>query len=145
MLEGMKKNNLNIIDSDSGSVMHGLKKSDEGFNKFGEVYFSSIKENSIRGWKLHNKMTLNLMVPIGRVLFCFFDDRDNSFTKNEFYKILLSRDPYIRLTVPPRIWFGFKGIGKSDNIICNVSDIIHDPNEIIRKDLNKINIDWSNE
>ncbi len=145
MLEGMKKNNLNIFDSDSGSVMHGLKNSDEGFNKFGEVYFSSIKENSIRAWKLHKKMTLNLIVPIGRVLFCFFDDRDSSFTKNEFYKILLSRDPYVRLTVPPGIWFGFKGIGKYDNIICNVSDIIHDPNEIIRKDLNKINIDWSNE
>ena len=25
------------------------------------------------------------------------------------------------------IWFGFKGIGEGLNLICNVSDIVHDP------------------
>jgi len=143
MLDGMIKTKLKIINSESGSVMHALKKLDNGFSKFGEIYFSTIRYNSVRAWKLHKKMTSNLIVPSGEILFCFFDDRKDSSTRNEFYYTILSKDLYFRLTVPPGIWFGFKGVGKSQNIACNISDLIHDPEEIIRKDLNEINFDWS--
>tara|TARA_A100001015_G_scaffold199584_1_gene222845 strand:+ start:295 stop:732 length:438 start_codon:yes stop_codon:yes gene_type:complete len=143
MLEGMLKTDLKIIDSKTGSVMHVLKKSDDGFIEFGETYFSSISKNSIRAWKLHTKMTLNLVVPIGKILFCFYDKRIDSSTKNQKFKILLSNNPYFRLTVPPGIWFGFKGVGNSINLVCNISNIVHDPGEVLRKNLDEINIDWS--
>jgi dTDP-4-dehydrorhamnose 3,5-epimerase len=143
MLSGMIKTDLNIIETDSGSVYHGLKNTDTGFNKFGEVYFSSVKKDSVRAWKLHKKMTLNLFVPVGSVLFCFVDVRENSSTLNNNFKIVLSKQPYFRLTVPPGIWFGFKGASDGLNLICNVADIAHNPNEVIRKKINEIEIDWT--
>ncbi len=143
MLSGMIKTDLNIIKTDSGSVYHGLKNTDIGFNKFGEVYFSSIKKNQIRAWKLHKKMTLNLMVPVGKIQLCFFDERKGSDTFNKTFKIILCQDPYCRLTVPPGIWFGFQGISAGLNLICNVADMPHEKNEIMRTDFNKIEMDWS--
>ena len=78
MLSGMIKTELSIIDGDAGSVFHGIKKHDKGFKEFGEVYFSTVIKDSIKAWKLHKQMTLNLIVPVGSVLFCFVDVRENS-------------------------------------------------------------------
>ena len=141
MLAGMIKTDLNIIEADSGSVYHGIKNTDTGFTEFGEVYFSSVKKNKTKAWKLHKEMTLNLFVPIGSVQFCFVDGRKKSKTYNEKFGIILSQNPYLRLTVPPGLWFGFRGISEGLNFICNVADIPHDPDEVLRKELNEI--EWS--
>ncbi len=137
----MIKTDLNIIEADSGSVYHGVKNTDNGFTNFGEVYFSSVKKDKTKAWKLHKEMTLNLFVPIGSVQFCFVDGREKSKTYNENYGIILSQNPYLRLTVPPGLWFGFRGISEGLNFICNVADIPHDPDEVLRKELNEI--EWS--
>jgi dTDP-4-dehydrorhamnose 3,5-epimerase len=141
MLVGMIKTDLNIIEADSGSVYHGVKNTDTGFTEFGEVYFSTVKINKTKAWKLHKEMTLNLFVPIGSVQFYFVDGREKSKTYNEKFGIILSQNPYLRLTVPPGLWFGFRGISEGMNFICNVADIPHDPDEVLRKELNEI--EWS--
>ena len=143
MLDGMIKTNLNIIESESGSIMHALKKTDPGFQDFGEVYFSTVVKEAVKAWKLHQCMTLNLVVPVGSVLFCFMDVREKSSTFNKTCKIILSQEPYSRLTVPPGIWFGFKGLSDGLNLICNVADIPHESQEVLRKDIDRINMDWS--
>lgn len=143
MIQGIIKTNQKIIAADSGSIMHVIKKSDNGYINFGEVYFSTVNKNSIKAWKLHKRMTLNLTVPVGKVLFCFFDKRKGSRTFNKKYKIILSQDPYLRLTVPPGIWFGFKGLSNGLNLVCNVADFDHDPKEVLRKKIDEIKIDWS--
>ena len=143
MLEGMIKTDLNIIPTKAGSVMHGIRKNDSGFVDFGEVYFSTVKQGTVKAWKQHKKMTLNLIVPVGKVQFYFLDVREQSNTFNETFKIVLSQKPYFRLTVPPGIWFGFKGLTEGLNLICNVADIIHNPHEVLRKEINEIEMDWS--
>ena len=45
----------------------------------------------------------------------------------------------IRLTVPPMIWFGFKGISNNTSYILNISDVLHEPSEIERKHLSFLN------
>ena len=142
MLEGILINNLKIINTKNGFVYHGLKKNDLGFDSFGEIYFSIIKKNAVNGWKLHTKMTMNLLVPYGKVVFCFIDLRKHSSTFKKEYFVELSQKPYKRITVPPNIWFGFKGLGKKKNIIANVSNIIHDKDEVIQKDLKEFKINW---
>ena len=143
MLSGMIKTNLKIVEADAGSVYHGLKNTDIGFKEFGEVYFSSVKKDEIKAWKQHKRMILNLIVPVGNVQFCFIDLREKSKTFNKTFKIILSQNPYFRLTIPPKIWFGFKGISDGLNLICNVANIIHDPDEIVRKKVNEFEMDWS--
>jgi dTDP-4-dehydrorhamnose 3,5-epimerase len=74
-------------------------------------------------------MTLNLIVPIGEIKFVLFDDRKSSKTYNEFFEIELSYNNYCRLTIPPGIWVSFVGIGKGQNILLNIGNLEHDPNE----------------
>ena len=87
-------------------------------------------------------MTLNLVVPVGRVLFHFIDGRTNSKDYNKLHSIVLCQSPYFRLTVPPMFWFGFKGLSDGLNLISNQADLEHDPDEVERKSIDSFDVDW---
>ena len=53
-IEGIKISPLKIISDHRGSVMHMLRSDSENFDKFGEVYFSTIFEDKIVGEILYN-------------------------------------------------------------------------------------------
>ena len=131
-----------IIKVDSGDVMHAMKNSSRGFLDFGEAYFSSIKGNSIKAWKKHQKMTLNLIVPYGKVCFVVFDDRND---KKIFGKYIISNENYYRLTVPPGLWLGFKGLHHPKSLILNIADILHEDKEVEKIDIDAIEYNWSME
>ena len=133
---------LKRIRHPKGDVFHGIKKSDEGFTDFGEAYFSTINGGDIKGWNRHTRMTLNLVVPVGGVAFVLYDDRENSPSKGSFFKVELSPDNYKRLTVPPYLWMAFKGKSNEMNLLLNVADMEHDPDEIERLDIDQIDYDW---
>jgi len=119
-----------------GDVLHGIKCSDSGFVGFGEAYFSTVEAGAVKAWKRHLRMTLNFVVPIGKVLFVFLDE--DGMVKEE----IVGEDRYVRLTVPPGIWFGFKGLSQPYSMLMNVADIPHDSTEIERADLDEINYNW---
>ena len=141
-LEGVYITPLKIIENQKGNVMHGLRSDDKLFNGFGEAYFSKIKFNAIKGWKLHKKMMMNLIVPFGKVRFVLFDDRNESSTKGEFFEYISSEKQYSRLTVPPNIWFAFMGMSRNDSLILNLSNILHDDKEVEAKLIDEIDYDW---
>ena len=120
-----------------GNVLHAIKKTDPGFVNFGEAYFSMINFNVVKAWKLHQSMTLNLVVPIGTVLFVFFLPDENIFKE-----IVIGEDNYQRINVPPGIWFGFKGLHESDSLIMNIADIEHNPDEVSRKTIDEFKYKW---
>lgn len=141
MIDDLLITPLDIIDTKGGNVMQAMKKKDKGFAGFGEAYFSEVHFNSIKAWKRHNDMTLNLIVPFGKIRFVLFDDRIESNKK--FQEVIISKDTYNRLTVPPLIWMGFQGLSTGKSILLNIANIIHNPDEVDRKNINEINYDWS--
>ena len=127
---------LKQIHNLKGDIFHAMKKSDEGFDGFGEAYFSTINQNDIKGWKKHTKMTLNLVVPVGEIEFVVYDEN----TK-EFFSVILSQDNYQRLTVRAGLWMAFTG--KSENsMLLNIASIEHNPDEAINTDLEAIEYAW---
>ena len=136
-IKGVFLTKLKKISHPNGNVFHGIKKSDLGFNGFGEAYFSTINYKNIKAWKKHTKMTLNLIVPVGEIKFVLFDEKENNF-----FEVKLSLKNYQRLTVPPNIWMGFEGRKQGLNLLLNLADMEHDPDEIIRLELDKIKYKW---
>ena len=126
-----------IIKSSDGSVMHILKKNELKKWNFAEAYFSKIKFGEVKAWKCHLKMTLNLVVPFGSVRFVFYSQ------KHKVFRVInANKGNYFRLTVPPKIWFGFKGTSKPESIILNLANIQHNKKEILRCKKNKIKFNW---
>ena len=143
MLKYIKETNLSIIPLKKGNVFHALKTTESDFQGFGEAYFSTVNFNDIKAWKKHKKMTLNIVVILGMIKFVFFDDRENSSFRGKFHEFILGPNKnYSRLTIPPGIWMGFQGFNNGENILLNIADIVHDPNEIERKELESIEYRW---
>jgi dTDP-4-dehydrorhamnose 3,5-epimerase len=136
MIDQVLETPLKIIDTTGGCVMHAMKCSDEGFSGFGEAYFSTVQSGSVKAWKRHKDMTLNIVVPVGSIRFVIYNEQ-------QFKEVIISRKNYIRLTVPPMLWFGFQAVGDETAILMNVASIEHDPDEVERKDIESFDFDWS--
>jgi len=141
MIKDVVITKLAIIDTLGGNVMHAMKASSAGYTGFGEAYFSQVDQGAIKAWKRHKKMTLNLVVPVGEIRFVLFDDRKVSNT--QFQEIIISKNNYYRLTIPPMVWMGFQGLSESSAMLLNIADIEHDPDEVNRKEMSEINYNWS--
>jgi dTDP-4-dehydrorhamnose 3,5-epimerase len=125
---------LKTVPTEGGRVRHIIKKSEDDTLELGEAYFSYIEQGQIRGWKKHSKMTMNLVVPSGNVRFVF--QLMNSQGVFEYKDIVIGEENYVRINVPPNIWFAFQGIGFGESIILNISNIEHDPEEAENLPLN---------
>ncbi len=142
IIDGVGITSLKIIASPGGHVLHGLKATENDFNGFGEAYFSIVEYGSIKAWRRHNKMTLNLVVPVGRIHFAIYDDRDDSGTKGCFQSIEMSQNNYKRLYIPPMLWLGFKGCDEGLNMLLNIANIPHDPDESDHINQDQLTYDW---
>jgi len=129
---------LSTFDIDEGRVMHGIKKNETGYVDFGEVYFSYINPKAVKAWKKHNRMTLNLVVPLGKVRFVFC----NPLSKGRYRIEDVGESNYVRLTVPPGIWFGFQGIATHPSLVTNIADIQHDATEVERETVPSFDYQW---
>ena len=130
---------LKRIPTSGGDVLKILTKEEESFQEFGEAYFSMVLPGAVKAWKYHRQMTLNLVVPIGKIRFVFYEESDG---EKKFRVEELGIDNYARLTVPPGIWFGFQGIANETSLLLNISNIVHDPSESDRCDQSTIIFNW---
>lgn len=134
MIEGVIITPLKQFSDERGKVMRMLSREDSVFREFGEIYFSCIYPDAIKGWHIHSRMTLNYTVPHGRIKFVLYNDREGSATRGQIQEIFLGPDNYCLVTVPPLIWNGFKGIGTEMAIVANCATIPHEPGESERRD-----------
>ena len=139
-MDGVILTPLKKVLNTDGDIFHGMKKTDNGFDGFGEAYFSEIEHKAVKAWKRHRSMTLNLIVPIGAIRFVLLDDRPVG--SGELSQIVLSRDNYQRLTIPPMVWVGFQGVSNGTSMLLNIANITHSPDEVNVKEINEINFNW---
>ena len=140
-LHDLKITSLRRIETAGGDVLHAMKQSDLGFAGFGEAYFSCVNAGAVKGWKRHKLITMNLVVPLGRVrfVFCQMDDHN----KPEFRVEEIGLDRYIRATIPAGIWFAFQGMAEPQSLVLNIASAPHDPNEVERINIDVIDYAWS--
>jgi dTDP-4-dehydrorhamnose 3,5-epimerase len=135
-MDGVVLTPLKQIYNPKGDIFHAMKKSDSGFDGFGEAYFTTVNRDDIKGWKKHNRMTLNLVVVAGEVEFIVYNELSKLF-----FTIKLSKNNYQRLTVKPNLWMAFRGLDDY-NMLLNLANIEHDPKEADNLELEAIEYEW---
>ena len=141
MLQNIIVTPLKRIETTGGDVLHALKNTDIGYCGFGESYFSFVDKGAIKAWKCHQNMTMNLVVPVGTIRFVFCE----SSTEKIFRELVIGNMNYSRITVPPKVIFGFQGLGNPVNLVMNISDIPHDPREAHRFSQDEIAFNWNSQ
>lgn len=141
MIDGLLVTPLKRVEHPKGDIYHAMKASSPGYTGFGEAYFSTIGRGVIKGWKRHNRLSLNLVVPVGRIRFVIHDDRSSSPSSGEFLELRVGPENYLRLTIPPRVWVAFQGLHEW-NMLLNIIAEEHDPEESDNIDLDQIPYAW---
>tara|TARA_Y200000002_G_scaffold382594_1_gene400242 strand:+ start:1019 stop:1426 length:408 start_codon:yes stop_codon:yes gene_type:complete len=131
------KNKLKIINNNKGKIVKFFYQNIKKFNKPEEVYFSFIKFKKIKGWKLHLKQTTVISVVFGKIKIVIFDKNFNFLEE----VILTSKSPSYVL-IPPNVWYSFRGLNKSQSIICSLIDMLHKDDEQKNLELSKIKYKW---
>tara|TARA_Y100000816_G_C25869505_1_gene453844 strand:- start:88 stop:510 length:423 start_codon:yes stop_codon:yes gene_type:complete len=135
-LKKIKIFKLKRFKNPKGDVLRGFRKTDKCPGISAEIYFSWINKKAIKGWKLHKKMSMNLIVPIGEVKFVFYDGK-------EFKKIIIGEKNYNRIFVPSNIFFAFQNLSTKKSLIVNNASIIHqNKKEMLSLSLSKIRYLW---
>lgn len=145
MIDGVLIRPLKKIPDERGTIMHMMRCDAPEFEKFGEIYFSTVYPGAIKGWHIHKEMTLNYAVVSGMIKLVLYDDRPGSKTKGELQEIFLGSENYALVKIPPMVWNGFKGMGTETAIVANCSSVPHSAGEIDRMDPfdKKIPYDWA--
>lgn len=143
-MSGLGLTPLRRIATPGGDVLHAMKAVEDSFAGFGEAYFSTVNEGAVKGWKRHNRMTLNLIVPVGAVEFIVYDEATTGEERFSTFLIGTAEGSnYARLTVPPGLWVAFAGRAPGLNLVLNIASIGHDPNEADRAALNAFAWDFA--
>ena len=143
MIDGVAVYPLKQIPDERGKVMHMLRADAPHFERFGEIYFSVVYPGVVKGWHLHQVMTLNYAVVSGAIKLVLYDDRRGSSTHGRLMELFLGDANYCLVKVPAGVWNGFKGIGTEPAIVANCATHPHDSDEIVRLDPTSPRIPYS--
>ena len=83
MIDGVLVHPLQKTSDERGKIMHMLRADDPHFIGFGEIYFSVVYPGVVKGWHLHQKMTLNYAVVTGMIKLVLYDERPESPTRGD--------------------------------------------------------------
>lgn len=130
----MQINDVNIfalkkIEDERGAVLHMLRSDQPHFKKFGEVYFSKVNPQVIKGWKLHKEIFQNMAVPEGDIRLIIYDPRKDSSTFGKFQVIDFGSKNYCLVQLPPSVWYAFQATSKTHALLANCTTAPHSPDE----------------
>ena len=129
-IDGVVISELRQILDDRGAVLHMLRNDAKDFSSFGECYFSEVVPGAVKAWKRHTEQTQNLAVPVGRVRLVIYDERSGSATSGRLQILELGRpDSYVRVQIPPNLWYGFTCLSEVPALLANCADMPHEQAE----------------
>src|SRR3546814_20785032 len=126
-IDGLVVTPLRRIPDERGAVFHMLREDSPGFERFGEIYFSTVYPGVVKGWHLHHEMTLNYAVHSGMVKLVCYDDRPDSPTQGNVVELPVGELNYSLVPIPPQVWTGLKGEGSIHALVDHVSHVPHSP------------------
>ena len=122
----MKSKKFIIKKNKLGKVYKIISRISSNFKGFGELYISSIKPKKTKGWNLHKKMTLNIVLIQGKV-------QISERYKGKVQKIILNQKSNKIVTIKPLRWVKLKNLYHKESKIINFANLLHNKKEQIKK------------
>lgn len=129
MIEGVKVKKLRVIPDDRGRLMEILRKDDDMFQEFGQVYMTTAYPGVVKAWHFHKKQADNFTCIKGRMRLGLYDPREGSPTRGETAEFTISLDDPMVVHIPVGVYHGFKCVGDEEAVVINTVTRPYDPKE----------------
>lgn len=140
MIYDVKVTPLKKIPDQRGCVRHFIRHDDEDFSRFGECYLTSVYKGVKKAWHGYPTKTIHYVVAKGMVQLALYDSRKGGGSFREMETLFVGDDNYVRVTIPPGVFNGFKGL--TDALIVVVASEPFSEKGIIRFPPDYFAYDW---
>jgi dTDP-4-dehydrorhamnose 3,5-epimerase len=128
MIDGVVVKELGPIRDDRGELCEILRSDDPLFERFGQVYYTTVKPGVVKAWHFPRKQTDHLVTIGPPAVIVLADGLDGSPTKGEVMELTAGREAPVLIKIPPGIYHGFTAAGDEDAVILNI------PTEVYNRD-----------
>jgi dTDP-4-dehydrorhamnose 3,5-epimerase len=129
MIEGVKVKELRVIPDERGRLMEILRKDDEIFQKFGQVYMTTTYPHVVKAWHYHKIQTDNVTVVKGMLKLVLYDSREDSPTKGEINEFFIGEHNSVLVQIPKEVYHGWMCISETEAIIVNIPTEVYNRKE----------------
>ncbi len=111
---------LKFIADERGRLMEILRRDDDLFEKFSQVYITTAYPGVVKAWHLHKKQDDFIACVKGMIKLVLFDGRKNSKTFGIINEFFIGDYNPMLVKVPSNVWHGFKCISNEEAIVVNL-------------------------
>jgi dTDP-4-dehydrorhamnose 3,5-epimerase len=147
LIHGVVVKQLRVIPDERGRLMEIMRRDDEFFTGFGQVYLSTVYPGVVKAWHYHRTQEDRFTCVKGMVKAVLYDDRVDSPTRGQLNELFVGEHrPYLVL-IPAGVYHGWKGIGDCEAYVINAPSEPYnyqDPDEYrVDPHSGEIPYDWS--
>jgi dTDP-4-dehydrorhamnose 3,5-epimerase len=146
MINGVKRKNLRVIPDERGRVMEILRRDDDLFGEFGQVYMTTTYPGVVKAWHKHEKQTDNIACVCGTVKMVLYDGRPGSSSQGEVDEFYLGIHNPVLVQVPAGVYHGWMAVSQEEAVVINVPtrpyDREHPDEQRLDPHDNDIPYDW---
>ncbi|MDD2672672.1 MAG: dTDP-4-dehydrorhamnose 3,5-epimerase family protein [Syntrophales bacterium] len=119
MIEGVIIKKLRVIPDERGRLMEIMRRDDDFFREFGQVYMTTAYPGVVKGWHYHKVQYDNMAVVKGMMKIVLYDGRRESPTFSRIDEIFAGEHNPVLVHIPPFVYHGFKCISNEEAIVVN--------------------------
>ena len=120
IIAGVKIKKLNVIPDERGRLMEILRRDDKLFEKFGQVYLTTVYPGVVKAWHAHRFQDDNIAVMKGMLKLVLCDLRDKSKTRGAVNEFFIGEHNPVLIHIPALVYHGFKGIESREVFVINM-------------------------
>lgn len=119
-IDGLLIQPLRVIPDERGHLMEIMRRDDEFFNGFGQVYLSTVYPGVVKAWHYHKAQIDQFTCVKGMVKAVLYDDREGSSTRGCLNEIFVGDHKPCLIVIPAGVYHGWKCIGEREAYVINV-------------------------
>ena len=121
LIKGLRVKRLKVISDERGRLFEMLRRDEELFLKFGQVYCTTVNFGIVKGWHYHKKQIDNFVCISGMVKLVAYDSRPTSPTNGVINELFIGTHNAALVQIPAGVYHGFKGLTEPEAVVINIS------------------------
>lgn len=146
MIHDVKTKKLKVVCDERGRLMEIMRRDDDLFVQFGQVYMTTNYPGVIKAWHYHKNQIDNVACVKGMIKLVIFDSRDGSPTNGEINEFFIGDNNPMLVQIPNNVYHGWKCISETESVVVNSPTELYDyqnPDEHrLPYNANEIPYDW---
>ena len=120
MIDGVVVKKLKVITDERGRLMEIMRRDDDFFTAFGQVYMTTNYPGVVKAWHYHKKQDDHVCCLSGMIKLVIHDSRENSKTKGEIDEFFIGSHNPCLVKIPVDCHHGWKCISEHESIVISV-------------------------